>query len=152
MSCLTRARMLSQGEPQALSRSVKRAFGILICLHSLIRHTSVSSCLICRFILDLRSVYQQNTSNQRTDAISSINFAVQTAQGAVTASVVGNMGASLRTGEFDKPGADPEETRFSKDPFNFGLFPEVERGRQNDVQLWDIEIGAVRPSGNLHED
>ena len=84
--------------------------------------------------------------------MSSINFNIQSIQEAVTASVVGNMGAPLRTGEFDEPGADPEEIQFSKEPFTFGLVPEGEDGNRNDVELSEMESGVAGPSGTLHED
>ena len=82
--------------------------------------------------------------------MSSIIFNIQSVQEAVTASVVGNMGAPLRTGEFDEPGADPEEIQFSKDPFNFDLVPEV--GGQSDVGLSEMEGGVAGPSGIVRED
>ena len=84
--------------------------------------------------------------------MSSINFNIQSIQEAVTASVVGNMGAPLRTGEFDEPGADPEEIQFSKDPFNFGLVPEVKAEGQSDVELSEMEGGVAGPSGSVRED
>ena len=59
------------------------------------------------------------------------------------------MGAPLRTGEFDEPGADPEEIRFSKAPFTFGLVPEGEGGSQGEMEISEMEAGS---SGQLHED
>lgn len=76
--------------------------------------------------------------------MSSIGFAVRSAQAAVTVSIVGNMGAPLRTGEFDDPGEDPEEIQFSRDPFNFGL----EEGEcRNDVELLSMENDVAGPPG-----
>ena len=84
--------------------------------------------------------------------MSSINFAIQSVQGAVTSSVVGNTGAPLRTGEFDEPGADPEEVKFSKDPFNFDLFSENKDEGRDDFELSEMEGGVAGTSGCLDED
>ena len=87
--------------------------------------------------------------------MSSIHFAIQSVLGTVTTSVVGNMGAPLRTGEFDEPDADPEEIRFSKDPFNFGLVPEADAEGQDDMELSRMEggtVGKAGTAGRLHED
>lgn len=79
--------------------------------------------------------------------MSSVNFNIQSVQEAITVSVVGNMGAPLRTGEVNEPGADPEEIQFSKDPFNFGLLPEVEVEERNDIALSEMEGGVAVPLG-----
>ena len=84
--------------------------------------------------------------------MSSINFNIQSMQGAVTASIVGNMGAPLRTGEFDERGADPDEIQFSRDPFNFGLVPEDKDEGMSDAQLLEVEGGLAGPSGSVRED
>ena len=63
--------------------------------------------------------------------MSGVVFAIQSVQGAVTASVVGNLGAPLRTGEFSEPNDDSEEIHLSNDPFNFGLALEDEGGQRN---------------------
>ena len=39
----------------------------------------------------------------------------------MTASIVGNMGAPLRTGALRELGEDAEGIELSEDPFNFGL-------------------------------
>ena len=88
---------------------------------------SIAVILTCRFILDLRSVYQKNATSPSpswdgSHTISSVGFAIQSVQVAVTASVVGNMGALLHTGEVFEPGsADEDEDHFSDDPFNHDL-------------------------------
>ena len=53
--------------------------------------------------------------------MSDVTFAVQTVQ----ASVVGNLGAPLRTGG-EVADDDSEEVYFSKNPFKFGLVEEAE--------------------------
>ena len=83
--------------------------------------------------------------------MSSIKFAIQSVQEAATAGIVGNMGAPLRTGEFDEPGADPEDIQFSKNPFTFGLIPEAEDAEQNAVELSEMEAGVAGPSRCLHQ-
>lgn len=80
--------------------------------------------------------------------MSNINFAIQSVQGAVTASVVGNMGASLRTGEFREADDDKEDIQFSRDPFNFGLIPEVDEN-EDDPEVLASETGMPGPSGCL---
>ena len=80
--------------------------------------------------------------------MSSITFAIQSAQEAVTRNVLGNMGAPLRTGEFDAPGEDLEGIQFSKDPFNFGLLSEGSGEKQNVVELLEMENGGA----GLHRD
>ena len=54
--------------------------------------------------------------------MSTIDFAVQSVQAGIAASVVGNLGAPLRTDD----GEDEEELHFSSDPFSFGLEPNSE--------------------------
>lgn len=69
--------------------------------------------------------------------MSSINFAIQTVQEAVTASVVSNMGAPLKTGNAeDAESGDQDDIHFSSDPFSFGLDSEAASGEeQSDVAL-----------------
>ena len=99
-------------------------------------------------------MYQQNTTSQRTshDTVSSIGFAIETVQGAVTTSVVGNMGAPLRTDEFPETGEDEEGVHFSKDPYNFGLIPESGMEEQNDVELLATEDDSTGQPRSLRED
>ena len=75
-------------------------------------------------MLDLRSVYQQAASSQPSETMSSLDFeaASRPGLGAVTASVVGNMGAPLRA-DVDHDLGDAE-IHFSSDPFSFGLRQE----------------------------
>ena len=70
--------------------------------------------------------------------MSDVGFAIQTVQ----ATVVGNMGAPLRTG--DTSDLEDEELYFSKDPFKFGLvLEESEQGSEDDVGLDVVERGRV---------
>ena len=91
---------------------------------------SISACLICRFILNLRTVYFPGNVSQQTHVMSTIHF-VSTPPGAQAQvasitdvnGVVGNIGAPLRTDEDDRL---TEELYISDDPFSFGLVPDTE--------------------------
>lgn len=77
--------------------------------------------------------------------MSDVTFAIQTVQ----ASVVGNIGAPLRTGGTGEMDADSEEeVYFSKNPFKFGLVEEEEGGSgdeekdsEDDVRLDVVQRG-----------
>ena len=61
----------------------------------------------------------------------------------ITANVVGNMGAPLRTGEFRDSGEDGEEAQCSDDPFNFDLVPEPAAGQGRGVDLGAGDAGRA---------
>lgn len=85
------------------------------CRHILtIINTSISSILLSRFLLDLRSVYTPDTRSQNT-SLSSVRFASQ---------IVGNLGAPLEEeSAWSTNAADhvPEPITISDDPLAEGL-------------------------------
>ena len=92
-------------------------------------------------------MYQQSTSVPRANAISSIDFAIQSVQEVITTSIVGNMGAPLRTGEFAEPGECAlEKLRFSKDPFSVDLGPQADSEEWSDEAFRDAQGGVAGPS------
>ena len=90
-----------------------------------LNHHRIAACLICRFILSLRSVYQKKASIQHADGMSSIDFALRSIQGTLTARAVGNMGAPLHVGGLRSDEVEETE-QFTSDPFNFGLVQQNE--------------------------
>lgn len=94
----------------------------------------------------LRHIHQTDTATQRTNETSSVTFAIQSFQGTVTTSIVGNMGVPLRTGEARDSGEDAEEVHFSDDPFDFGL--ELADGSAEMGNI-DVETHSTCPEGQI---
>ena len=65
--------------------------------------------------------------------MSSVNFAIRS----VRATVVGNMGAPLRTGE-DVGDVEVEKVYFSEEPFSFGVVG-MERDATEDLEMCSME-------------
>lgn len=96
-----------------------------MCSHR--RVCSISTCLICRFILNLRGIYFTNDTSRTTDLVSTIAFVNPgPVLGTVGTSLVGNMGAPLRTD--DEEGLSEDGIHVSNDPFSFGLIPLPQPG------------------------
>lgn len=86
---------------------------------------SISSCLICRFILNLRSVHFSEGSAS-TVLASTVKFASPSTRGKVTTSLVGNIGAPLAI--HDDCGYSEDVIYLSDDPFSFELSADSEPG------------------------
>lgn len=104
----------------------------------LIYSRSVTTCLLSRFILDLRHVFYSNGKNQSNAGTSTDDSALPShadfmVRGGI--SLVGNIGAPLRTG--DDSELEDEEAHISDDPFTFGLLAEYEDGETHGLAVDD---------------